>query len=238
MIYAGVDYEKILREAEKEADIIVWDGGNNDMPFFRPDVEIVVADPHRAGDELYYYPGEVNLRRADIVIINKIDSAEPDMIRELRENIVMANPDAVVIDAASPLRVEGYEKIRGKRVLVIEDGPTLTHGEMEYGAGIVAAEKYGAAEIVDPRPYVVGEIEATFAKYPYIGQLIPAMGYSDKQISDLEKTVNMVECDLVIIATPIDLTKLIKIDKEMVFVNYELQEIGTPVLEDVLEKYL
>ena len=238
IIYAGVDYEKILREAEKEADIILWDGGNNDMPFFKPDVEVVVVDPHRAGDEIYYYPGEVNLRRADIIVINKIDSADGEMITELRENIRSANSKAIVVDAASPLLVEGYEKIKGKKVLVIEDGPTLTHGEMEYGAGIIAAEKYGAAEIIDPRPYVVGEIKKTFEKYPYIGTLLPAMGYSDKQIKDLEKSVNKTECDLVIIATPINLTKLIKINKPMVFVSYELQEIGHPDLAETLKKFL
>ncbi|MFA7578164.1 MAG: cyclic 2,3-diphosphoglycerate synthase [Candidatus Muiribacteriota bacterium] len=238
IIYAGVDYEKILREAEKEADIILWDGGNNDMPFFKPDVEVVVVDPHRAGDEIYYYPGEVNLRRADIIVINKIDSADGEMITELRENIRSANSKAIVVDAASPLLVEGYEKIKGKKVLVIEDGPTLTHGEMEYGAGIIAAEKYGAEEIIDPRPYVVGEIKKTFEKYPYIGTLLPAMGYSDKQIKDLEKSVNKTECDLVIIATPINLTKLIKINKPMVFVSYELQEIGHPDLAETLKKFL
>ncbi|MFA5478540.1 MAG: cyclic 2,3-diphosphoglycerate synthase [Candidatus Muiribacteriota bacterium] len=238
IIYAGVDYEKILREAEKEADIILWDGGNNDMPFFKPDVEVVVVDPHRAGDEIYYYPGEVNLRRADIIVINKIDSADGEMITELRENIRSANSKAIVVDAASPLLVEGYEKIKGKKVLVIEDGPTLTHGEMEYGAGIIAAEKYGAAEIIDPRPYVVGEIKKTFEKYPYIGTLLPAMGYSDKQIKDLEKSVNKTECELVIIATPINLTKLIKINKPMVFVSYELQEIGHPDLAETLKKFL
>jgi len=238
VIYAGVDYEKIIRGAEKEADIILWDGGNNDMPFYKADLEIVVVDPHRTGDELYYYPGEVNLRRADVVVINKMDSADSEMITDLRENIRMANPDAVVVDAASPIFVEGFEKIKGKKALVIEDGPTLTHGEMEYGAGVVAAEKFGASEIVDPRPWVVGEIDATFKKYPYIGTILPAMGYSDQQIKDLETTVNKVECDMVIVATPIDLTHLIKIDKPMVFVKYELQEIGQPNLCGVLKKFM
>jgi predicted GTPase len=238
IIYSGVDYEKILREAEKEADIIVWDGGNNDMPFYRPDLEIVVADPHRVGDEIYYYPGEVNLRRADVIVINKIDSADNAMVNQLRENISIFNPEAVVVDAASPIFAEGYEKIKGKRVLVIEDGPTLTHGEMEYGAGVVAAQKYGASELVDPRPYVVGDIAKTFEKYPDIGTLMPAMGYSDKQIKDLEESVNKVDCDIVIIATPINLTKLIRINKPMIYVTYELQEIGRPELGQIIKEFL
>ena len=238
IIYSGVDYEKILREAEKEADIIVWDGGNNDMPFYRPDLEVVVVDPHRVGDEIYYYPGEVNLRRADVIVINKIDSADNEMVNQLRENISVFNPEAVVVDAASPIFAEGYEKIRGKKVLVIEDGPTLTHGEMEYGAGVVAAQKYGASELVDPRPYVVGDIAKTFEKYPGIGTLMPAMGYSEKQIKDLEESVNKVECDVVIIATPIDLTKLISINKPMIYVTYELQEIGRPELGEIIKEFL
>lgn len=238
IIYSGVDYGKILKEAEKEADIIVWDGGNNDMPFYRPDLEIVVVDPHRVGDEIYYYPGEVNLRRADVIVINKIDSADNDMVNQLRENISVFNPEAVVVDAASPIFAEGYEKIKGKKVLVIEDGPTLTHGEMEYGAGVVAAQKYGALELVDPRPYVVGDIAKTFEKYPDIGTLMPAMGYSEKQIKDLEESVNKVECDVVIIATPINLTKLIRINKPMIYVTYELQEIGRPELGEIIKEFL
>ncbi len=238
IIYAGVDYEAILREAEKEADIILWDGGNNDLPFYKTDLHITVADPHRPGDELFYYPGEANLRAADVVIINKIDTADPDSILAVRENIQMVNPDAVVIDGASPIFVEGYEQIKGKRVLVVEDGPTLTHGEMTYGAGVVAAEKFGASELVDPRPYTVGTITDTFKKYPDIGTLLPAMGYGEKQIKDLEATINKADADLVIIGTPIDLRKLVNINKPAVRVTYELQEIGKPDLTDVLKKFM
>jgi len=238
IIYAGVDYEAILREAEKEADIILSDGGNNDLPFYKTDLHITVADPHRPGDELFYYPGEANLRAADVVIINKIDTADPDSILAVRENIQMVNPDAVVIDGASPIFVEGYEQIKGKRVLVVEDGPTLTHGEMTYGAGVVAAEKFGASELVDPRPYTVGTITETFKKYPDIGTLLPAMGYGEQQIKDLEATINKADADLVIIGTPIDLRKLVNINKPAVRVTYELQEIGKPDLTDVLKKFM
>ncbi len=238
VIYAGVDYEAILREAEKEADVIVWDGGNNDLPFYRPDLHITVVDPHRAGDELFYYPGEANLRMAGVVVINKIDTAMPDDITAVRESIREVNPAARVIDAASPIFVEDYQLIEGKRVLVVEDGPTLTHGEMEYGAGIVAAQKYGAAEIIDPRPYTVGKITETFEKYPDIGPLLPAMGYGQQQIRDLEATINAVDCDLVIIGTPIDLRKLVKLNKPAVRVTYNLQEIGKPDLGDALERFL
>lgn len=237
VIYAGVDYEAILREAEKEADIILWDGGNNDLSFYKTDLLITVADPHRPGDELYYYPGEANLRAADVVVINKMDSADSEDIQIVRENIQAVNPEAVVIDGASPIFVEDYEKIKGKRVLVVEDGPTLTHGEMTYGAGVVAAEKFGAAELVDPRPYTVGTITETFEKYAEIGTLLPAMGYGDQQIKDLEDTINKTECDLVIIGTPIDLRKLVNINKPAVRVTYELQEIGKPDLKDVLSKF-
>jgi len=233
-VFAGVDYEAILREAEKAADIILWDGGNNDFPFYKPDLEIVVADPHRAGHELEYYPGEVNFRRADVIVINKIDTADLDNILELRENIVQFNPNAVVVDAASPLFVPGGERIRGKSVLVIEDGPTLTHGEMEYGAGVMAAYKYGAAELVDPREYAVGTIAETYEKYPDIGILLPAMGYGEQQIKDLEATIDKVEADLVIIATPIDLGRIVKFKKNTVRVTYELEEIGTPTLKEIL----
>jgi predicted GTPase len=233
-VFAGVDYEAILREAEKVADIILWDGGNNDFSFYKPDLEIVVADPHRAGHELEYYPGEVNFRRADVIVINKIDTADLENILELRENIVQFNPNAIVVDAASPLFVQGGEQIRGKSVLVIEDGPTLTHGEMEYGAGVMAAYKYGAAELVDPREYAVGTIAETYEKYPEIGILLPAMGYGDQQIKDLEATINKVEADLVIIATPIDLGRIIKFKKNTVRVTYELEEIGTPTLKEIL----
>ena len=238
VIYAGVDYEAILREAEKEADVILWDGGNNDLPFYKSDLHITVADPHRPGDELFYYPGEANLRAADVVLINKIDTADPDSILAVRESIQMVNPDAVVIDGASPIFVEDYQLIKGKRVLVVEDGPTLTHGEMTYGAGVVAAEKFGAKELVDPRPYTVGTITETFKKYPEIGTLLPAMGYSDQQIKDLEETINKTDCDLVIIGTPIDLRKLVKLNKPAVRVTYELQEIGKPDLYDVLKKFM
>jgi len=236
VIYAGVDYEAILREAEKEADVILWDGGNNDLAFYHSDLHIVVADPHRPGDELYYYPGEANLRMADVVVINKIETADPEDVLEVRESIMEVNPDAMVVDGASPIFVDDYEQIRGKRVLVVEDGPTLTHGEMEYGAGVVAAEKFGAAELIDPRPFTVGTITETFEKYPEIGSLLPAMGYGDQQMKDLEETINKSDADLVIIGTPIDLRKIIKIDKPALRVFYELQEIGKPDLSDALKK--
>ncbi len=237
IIYAGVDYEAILREAEKEADVILWDGGNNDMSFYKTDMLITVADPHRPGDEMYYYPGEANLRASDVIIINKIDSANADDILMVRDNIMEANPNAIVIDGASPISVENYEQIKGKRVLVVEDGPTLTHGEMEYGAGVVAAEKFGAKELVDPRPFTVGSITETFEKYPEIGTLLPAMGYGDQQVKDLEETINNSDCDLVIIGTPIDLRKLVNINKPALRVTYDLQEIGKPDLKDVLAKF-
>jgi predicted GTPase len=238
VIYAGVDYEAILKEAEKEADVILWDGGNNDTPFFKPDLHIVLVDPHRPGDELFYYPGEANLRMADVVIINKIDSADLDNILEVRENINRVNPKAMVIDAVSPIFVDDYHKIRGKRVLVVEDGPTLTHGEMKFGAGIVAAEKYGASALVDPRPFTTGTITETFKKYPDIGMLLPAMGYGKAQMKDLEKTINNSDADLIIIGTPIDLRKIISIKKPALRVYYELQEIGEPTLRDALNKIM
>jgi predicted GTPase len=237
IIYAGVDYAAILEQAEKEADIILWDGGNNDMPFYKPDLNIVVADPLRVGDELEYYPSEANLRMADVVIINKIDSADPMDVLELRHNIRSVNPTAKIVDAASPLIVERGEQITGKRVLVVEDGPTLTHGEMEFGAGTVAAEKYGAGEIVDPRPYAVGLIKKTFEIYPEIGVLLPAMGYGEQQIKDLTATINKVPCDLVIIGTPIDLKRVAKFKKKSVRVQYELQEIGEPSLKTLLDEF-
>jgi predicted GTPase len=233
-VYAGVDYEKIVREAEKEADVILWDGGNNDMPFYRPDFLITVVDPHRAGHEISYYPGQNNLLMANAIVINKIDSADPDLVQEVRQNIAMYNPKAIVIDGASPVDVDKSELIRGKRVLVVEDGPTLTHGEMAYGAGIIAAEKFGAAELVDPRPFTVKSITETYKKYPDIGVLLPAMGYGDKQVKDLETTINKADCDLVIVATPIDLNRVIKIKKPAVRVYYNLQEIGKPDLDMVL----
>ena len=239
IIYAGVDYEAIVREAEKEADVIVWDGGNNDTPFYTSDKElkIVVVDPHRPDHERTYYPGETNLIDADVVVINKIDSADPEGIQIVRDNIRELNPDAIVIDGASPVTVDNPNLIKGANVLVVEDGPTLTHGEMQYGAGVVAAEKFGAADLVDPRPYAVGTIADTFEKYPEIGTLLPAMGYGEQQIKDLEETINATECDAVIIATPIDLTRIVKINKPVVKVSYELQEIGFPTIKDVLADF-
>jgi len=238
VVFAGVDYEAILREAEKEADVVLWDGGNNDLPFFKPDLHITVVDPHRPGDERYYYPGEANLRMADVVVINKIDTAEPEDIIAVRESVFEVNPDAMVIEAASPIFIEDYHLIQGKRVLAVEDGPTLTHGEMQYGAAVVAAQKFGAAELVDPRPYTVGTITETFEKYPEIGTLLPAMGYSPQQIKDLEETINRTEADLVIVGTPIDLRKLVQLNKPAVRVIYELQEIGSPDLTDALTDFL
>ena len=236
ILYAGVDYQEILTRAEKDVDIIVWDGGNNDLPFYKPDLHIVVTDPHRAGHEMTYYPGEANLRMADVVVMNKIDTADLDKINLLRENIHLLAPEAILIEAASPLTVDNSELIRGKKVLVVEDGPTLTHGGMKYGAGVVAAQKYGAKEIVDPRPYAIGTIKDTYTKYPEIGTLLPAMGYGKKQIRELEDTINAVDCDIVIIGTPIDLSRIIKINQKSIRVKYELQEIGKPNLEEVLSQ--
>jgi len=238
IIYAGVDYEAILREAEKEADVIVWDGGNNDIPFYHSTtktIRIVVVDPLRVGHEMTYHPGETNVRMADIVVINKIDSANLDDITELRDNVKALNPSAIIVEGASPLTVDKPEIIQGKRVLCIEDGPTLTHGEMTFGAGIVAAMKLGAAELVDPRPWAVGEIAQTFEKYPDIGTLLPAMGYGEQQIKDLEATINATDCDVVVIGTPIDLRRLCKINKPAVVVGYNLQEIGYPTLEQLIQ---
>ncbi|MDI7276238.1 MAG: GTP-binding protein, partial [Anaerolineae bacterium] len=235
VVYAGVDYEAILRQAEQEADIILWDGGNNDLPFYKPDMHIVVADPHRAGHELTYYPGAANFRLADVIVINKIDTADLAAIAAVRESAAAVNPKAVVVEAASPIFVPDPAAIRGKRVLVIEDGPTLTHGGMKYGAGIVAARRFGAAEIVDPRPYTVGTISETFARYPEIGTLLPAMGYGDQQVRDLEETIRRVPCDLVLVATPIDLTRVARIEQPAQRVRYELQVIGQPDLADLLK---
>ncbi len=234
VVFAGVDYEKILREAEKEADIILWDGGNNDLPFYVSNYHIVVADPHRPGHEQNYHPGEANVRLADVVVINKVDTANPDAVLTVRENVRALNPRAVIIEAASPLFVDDAEAIHGKRVLVIEDGPTLTHGEMAYGAGVVAAKRFGAAEIIDPRPYAVGSIIATYAKYPTTGAVLPAMGYGAEQTKELRQTINNTPADVVIVATPIDLSRLIKIDKPVQRVRYELQEIGQPTLTELL----
>jgi len=238
VVYAGVDYEKILREAEKEADIILWDGGNNDLPFISPDLFIVVADPLRPGHELTYYPGETNLRMADVVVINKVDSAYFEDVNKVRENTRKTNKRAIVIEAASPVIIHGNVDIRGKKVLVVEDGPTLTHGEMSFGAGVVAAEKAGALELIDPRKVVTGSIKAIFEKYPQIGPLLPAVGYSKEQLRDLEDVINKIEADVVVVATPIDLGRVLKLNKPCVRVRYELQEIGKPDLEDVLKDFI
>jgi len=238
LVYAGVDYEKILRQAEQEVDIILWDGGNNDFPFYVPDLAIVVADPHRAGHEMAYHPGETNIRSANVFVINKVDTASPENVIKVRENLYAANPGAQIIEAASPLFVDRPAEIRGRRVLVIEDGPTLTHGEMAYGAGWVAARRYGAAAIVDPRPFAVGSIAATYLKYPSTGPILPAMGYGDAQMQDLAETIERAEVDMVISATPIDLTRVITVKKPLQRVRYELQEIGKPTLSDILtEKF-
>ncbi len=238
VVYAGVDYEPILRQAEKEADVIVWDGGNNDLPLYRPNLHIVVADPHRAGHEVRYHPGEANLRMADVVVINKVDTADPESVTQVRENVYALNPDVTIVEAASPIFVEQPEAIQGKRVLVIEDGPTLTHGEMPYGAGVVAAQRFGAAEMVDPRPHAVGSIAETFKQYEHIDALLPAMGYDKKQIQELEATINAVDCDLVLAATPIDLRRLIDVRHPMDRVRYELQVIGQPTLEEIIGQHL
>lgn len=237
VVYAGVDYQDILTRAEDEADVIIWDGGNNDLPFYHSDIHIVVADPHRAGHELTYHPGEANLRRADIVVINKIDTAPPEGVDLLRRSIDQANPGAVVIDAASPVFLDGTLPIRGRRVLVVEDGPTLTHGEMAYGAGVIAARKQGAI-LVDPRPFAVGSIKATYEKYSHMGTLLPAMGYGRKQLDELAATVNAADCDAVVLATPVDLSRLVKLNHPSLRVRYEMQEIGEPTLADVLAERL
>jgi predicted GTPase len=238
VVYAGVDYGVILREAEKEADVVVWDGGNNDTPFFKPDLHITVLDPHRPGHEIEYHPGETNFRMADVLLINKMVTADPDDIAEVRENIQLVRPDAVVIDGASPITVENPGVIAGKRVLVVEDGPTLTHGEMTYGAGVVAAHKFGATDLVDPRPFLRGTLKETFEKYPDIGTLLPAMGYSGKQIKDLQATINASDAEGVVIATPIDLRRILKIQKPCTRVRYDLQEIGQPDLDSVIDDML
>jgi predicted GTPase len=241
VIYAGVDYEAILRAAENDpsgCDVILWDGGNNDFPFYNPDLMITVTDPHRAGHELMYYPGEVTLRLADVVVINKMETAPPEAIQIVRDSIQKVNPDAIVIDGASPIKVDDSSLIRGKRVLVVEDGPTLTHGEMKLGAGIVAARKYGASELIDPRPFTVGRLSETFRLYPGIGTLLPAMGYGEQQLQDLETTINNTDCDSVLIATPIDLSRIIKIKKPHTRVYYDLQEIGEPDLTEVLDDFI
>lgn len=238
VIYSGVDYEAIVREAEKEADVIVWDGGNNDMPFYKPDLSIVVVDPLRPGHEIAYYPGEVNLRMADIVVVNKVDSAYPEDVEDVLDNIREYNPNARIILAASAITVDHPDYIKGKTVLAIEDGPTLTHGEMDLGAAIVAARRFGADALVDPRPYTVGKLTETFEIYPEIGMLLPAMGYGKEQMNDLEKTINLVECDSIVIGTPIDLARFIKIDKPHTRVYYELSEIGKPTIKDEIINFL
>jgi predicted GTPase len=238
IVYAGVDYERILRQAEQEADVIVWDGGNNDLPFFKSDLEIVVADPHRAGHELSYFPGEANFRRADVIIIGKQGSAPPGGVEAVRRNAERLNPGAVVVNADMAVAAEDPGAIAGKRVLVVEDGPTLTHGDMTYGAGVIAAKAHGAAELVDPRGAVVGEIAETFRHYPNIGRLLPAMGYGERQMRDLEATIDAVDCDLVLIATPIDLRRVIDIEKPSMRVSYELAEIGEPTLAQVLTEFI
>jgi len=237
VVYAGVDYGAILRQAEKEADVILWDGGNNDFSFYRSDLEIVVADPHRAGHELRYHPGETNFRRAKVLVINKIDTARQEDIDLVVANAKKVNPAATIIRANSPTIVKDGGRIAGKRVLVIEDGPTLTHGGMKYGAGIVAAKKYGAAEIIDPRPFAVGSIKRTFEKYGHLDNVLPAMGYGEKQTKELARTIEAIACDLVISATPIDITRVIKVSKPILRVGYELEEIGSPALKDVLRKF-
>jgi len=238
VIYAGVDYEAILRSAESEnPDVILWDGGNNDFPFYKPDLLIVVADPHRPGHEVTYYPGMTNLLMADVVVINKEETASPEGIETVRRNVEKWNPRAIVIDASSPIFVEDYSKIKGKKVLVVEDGPTLTHGEMRYGAGFVAAKKFGASQIIDPRPFAVGSIIETYKKYNHLDLILPAMGYGEKQIKELERTINSSDAELVIIGTPIDLRRVMKLNKDAVRVKYELQEIGKPDLEDVLNNF-
>jgi predicted GTPase len=237
IVYAGVDYGAILRQAEKEADVILWDGGNNDFSFYKSDLEIVVADPHRAGHELSFYPGAVNFRRADVIVVNKMDTAPPEGIATVLASAKAVNPKAKIIRASSPTIVKDGGRITGKRVLVIEDGPTLTHGGMKYGAGIVAAKKYGAAEIIDPRPYAVGSIKKTFEKYNHLDSVLPAMGYGEKQTRELAKTIEAIDCDLVVSATPIDITRVIKVSKPILRVGYELEEIGTPTLKDVLKGF-
>ena len=238
VVYAGVDYQQILKQAEAEADVIVWDGGNNDLPFFQPDLEIVLVDPHRAGDEQAYYPGEVNVLRADVLVLTKLDSAPKEKVEAARARIAAMNASAQVIDSSMPVRVKKPEKIRGARVLVLEDGPTLTHGGMSFGAGVMAARQYEAAELIDPRPFAVGSIGQVFSTYPHIGALLPAMGYGAQQIQELGETINRVDCDLVLIATPVDLSRIISIRQPTCRVTYEFEEIGRPNLQDVLQDIL
>ena len=237
-IYAGIDYEKILRQAEEEAEVIVWDGGNNDTPFFKPDIHLVVFDPHRPGHETLYHPGETNMLLADVAIINKVDSAPQENVEKLRQTISAHNPSARILLADSRLVAEDAEKIQGKKVLVVEDGPTMTHGEMAFGAGVIAAQRFGAAQMVDPRPWLAGSLKKTFDKYPNIGTVLPAMGYGEKQIQDLKATINASKCDLVVVATPVDLPRLMDINKPWVRIQYQYQDHGTPTLEQILKEKL
>ncbi|MEM3059570.1 MAG: cyclic 2,3-diphosphoglycerate synthase [Methanomassiliicoccales archaeon] len=234
IVYAGVDYARILQQASQDADVIVWDGGNNDLPFFKSDLHIVVADPHRAGHELTFHPGETNVRLADIVIINKVQTADRQDILKVRENVKILNPDVIIIEAASPISVEDPGLIRGKRVLVVEDGPTVTHGGMKYGAGMIAAEDFGAREIIDPRPYAVGSIRQTFRDYSHIGNFLPAMGYGKNQIKELEETINQADCDVVVSGTPVNLKRVMNVNKPLIRVKYELCEIGRPTIEELI----
>jgi predicted GTPase len=238
VVFAGVDYERILRAAEAEADVILWDGGNNDMPFFKPDLFLVVTDPHRPGHELRYYPGETNLRMADVVVVNKVGTARPDDVETVLANVRRVNPPAEIVLASSPVTLSEPEKVLGKRVLVVEDGPTLTHGEMAYGAGHVAAREHGAAQIVDPRPYAVGSIRETFARYTHVSEVLPAMGYGDEQVRELQETINAADCDLVLIGTPIDLGRLLKINKPAIRVTYDLQEREPGRIEAAIQRTL
>jgi predicted GTPase len=238
VVYAGVDYGKILEQAQEEAEVIVWDGGNNDLPFFKPDLHIVVADPHRAGHELAYFPSEVNLRLANVVIVNKVDTADPAKVEQVKKNVRSVNPNAVILDAASPITVDKPDLIKGKRVLVIEDGPTVTHGDMPYGAATIAAERFGAKELVDPKPYAVGSIREIYAQYPHLGAVLPAVGYGENQIAELEKTINNTPCDVVLIGMPIDLRRVIKVNKPTVRVKYDLQVLGPVCLEELLDDFL
>ena len=235
VVYAGVDYEKILRKAEKEADVILWDGGNNDLPFYKPDLQIVVVDPHRPGHELLYYPGEANLRMADVVVINKVDTASPENVEIVRKNVKLARPQAKIVEAASEIHVDDESLIRGKRVVAIEDGPTVTHGGMKEGVGAIAARKFGARELVDPKPYAVGSIKRTYEKYPHLGQVLPAMGYGEKQIGELEQTIAAIDCDSLVLGTPIDLRRIMNLPKPAVRVRYEIRETTKPTLDEILQ---
>ena len=238
VVYAGADYERIFREAEKEADIIVWDGGNNDVPFVKPSLHIVVADPHRAGDELTYYPSEINLRLADIVIVNKVDTADPVKVEQVKANVKSINPSALVLEASSTITVDKPELVKNKRVLVIEDGPTVTHGNMSFGAATIAAEKFGAKEIVDPKPYAVGSIKETYEQYPHLGRVLPAVGYSEKQIAELKGTIDATPCDVVLVGTPVDLRRIMRLDKPVARVKYDLQVLGPICLEEIVDNFL